>query len=92
MDVDVFRFSGKAGQVIIAEVKAARLGSALDSTLMLHDEKGQILATSDDQSDTTDSLLRFPLPSDGNYFLTLIDANDKGGAAHPYQLSVHEEK
>jgi hypothetical protein len=92
MDVDVFRFSGKSGQMIVAEVKAARLGSALDSTLMLYDENGRILATNDDQPDTIDSLLRFRLPKDGNYLLTLIDANDKGGAAHPYQLSIREEK
>jgi len=92
MDVDVFRFSGKSGQMIVAEVKAASLGSALDSTLMLYDDAGRILATNDDQADTIDSLLRFRLPKDGNYLLTLIDANDKGGAAHPYQLSIREER
>ena len=91
MDVDVFRFSGKAGQIIVAEVTAARLGSALDSAVTLYDENGHVLASNDDDS-STDSLLRLRLPRDGQYLLTLIDANDKGGAAHPYQILIREEK
>ena len=91
MDVDVFRFSGKAGQMIVAEVTAARVGSALDSTLTLYDEAGHFLASNDDDS-STDSILRLRLPRDGKYLLTLIDANDKGGAAHPYQFLIRDEK
>ena len=92
MDVDVFRFNGKAGQMIVAEVKAARLGSALDSTLMLYDESGRIIASNDDEESSVDSILRMRLPKDGRYLLTLIDANDKGSVAHPYLLSIREEK
>ena len=91
MDVDVFRFSGKAGQKIVAEVTAARLGSALDSSLSLYDENGHILASNDDAAGT-DSVLRITLPKDGKFLLVLIDANDKGGAAHPYQILISEEK
>jgi hypothetical protein len=92
MDVDVFRFSGKAGQMIIAQVKAARLGSALDSTLTLYDETGRVIAGNDDEENSVDSILRVRLPKDGRYLLTLIDANDRGGAAHPYLLSIRQEK
>ena len=92
MDVDVFRFNGKAGQMIIAEVKAARLGSALDSSLTLYDESGRIIAGNDDEESSVDSILRVRLPKQGRYLLTLIDANDKGSAAHPYLISVREEK
>jgi len=91
MDVDVFRFSGKAGQKIIAHVRAAQLGSALDSTLTLYDEAGHFLAGNDDQNGM-DSMLRMRLPSDGRYLLSIIDANDRGGAAHPYQLFVGQEQ
>ena len=91
MDVDVFRFTGKAGQMIVAEVTAARLGSALDSTLTLYDQAGHFLASNDDEG-STDSILRVRLEKDGQYLLTLIDANDKGGAAHPYQFLIREEK
>ncbi len=92
MDVDVFRFTAKSGQMIVAEVKAARLGSALDSTLTLYDESGRILAVNDDEETSVDSILRFRAPKDGRYLLTLIDANDKGGPAHPYLLFLREEK
>jgi hypothetical protein len=92
MDVDVFRFTGKGGQMIVAEVRAARLGSALDSTLNLYDENGRILANSDDEDGGVDSILRVRLPADGVYLLSLIDANDRGGVAHPYQLSIRAEE
>jgi pre-peptidase len=92
MDVDVFKISAKAGETLVAEVTAARFGSALDSMLMLYDERGQVVASNDDGETGTDSLLRFAIPSDGVFFLTLIDANDRGSVAHPYLLSVRLEK
>lgn len=88
MDVDVFKFGGKAGQMIVAEVRAARLGSALDSTLTLYDTGGHVVAVNDDGPAGADSLLKVKLPADGVYYLTLTDANDRGGAAHPYLLSI----
>ena len=91
-DVDVFRFSGKAGQKIAAEVFAARFGSPLDSVLTLYDQRGQIIATNDDSDFGSDFLLRAELPADGEYFLSLIDAHDRGSAAHVYQLAVTLEK
>jgi len=44
-DWDVFRFQGRAGQAIVAEVYARRLDSPLDSVLKLTDAKGQQLAS-----------------------------------------------
>lgn len=35
-----------------------------------------------------DATLRFRCPSDGKYFLSLQDANGRGGAAHVYQVSL----
>jgi hypothetical protein len=91
-DVDVFRFEGKAGQKILAEVLAARHGSGLDSILTLYDAKGQQLATNDDWGDSIDSRLEVTLPRAGTYYLTLIDAHDQGGPEHPYRLVVRERK
>ncbi len=87
-DVDVFRFSGKARQKITAEVFAARLGSPLDSVLTLYDQHGHIIATNDDSDSGSDSLLKAELPADGEYLISLIDAHDRGSAAHVYQLLV----
>jgi hypothetical protein len=89
-DVDVYRFEGKAGQHITAEVVAARFGSALDSLLTLYTGDGQTIAANDDLDGTTpDSRLEASLPRVGTYFLVLVDANDHGGPAHVYRLSLH---
>ena len=47
-DVDVFSFEATAGQTIVAEVSAARHGSALDPLLTLYDREGNVLAVADD--------------------------------------------
>jgi hypothetical protein len=88
-DVDVYRFEGKAGQRITAEVVAARFGSPLDSFLTLYTNDGQTVAANDDiDSATTDSRLEVFLLRDGSYYLVVVDANDRGSAAHVYRLSL----
>jgi hypothetical protein len=87
-DVDVFRFEGKAGQKIVAEVLAARHGSALDSILTLYDAAGRELASNDDSDGSSDSRLEATLPTAGVYYLGLMDAHDQGGSAHVYRLVV----
>lgn len=91
-DVDVFRFTGKAEEQIAAEVFAARRGSALDSILTLYNAHGQILASNDDSEAGADSLLRVRLPTDGIYYLALVDAFDRGGPLYLYHLEVRREK
>jgi hypothetical protein len=94
--VDVFRFDGKAGSEIVAEVVARRLGSPLDSVLKLTDATGRQLALNDDYDDKgagllthqADSRISFKLPADGIYFLTLADTQHQGGAEYSYRLHV----
>jgi Bacterial pre-peptidase C-terminal domain len=87
-DVDVFRFDGKAGQAITCEVLANRLGSPLDASLTLYDATGVALATADDSADSRDPVLKYTLPKDGAYYLSLIDADDRGGSSYVYRLLV----
>ena len=87
-DVDVYAFEGKAGQKVVLEVHAARYGGALDSFLSLHDKDGQVLATNDDIPGSVDSRIEATLPKVGKYFITVIDAQDTGGALHGYRLSL----
>jgi hypothetical protein len=95
-DRDEFSFDGKAGDSVVAEVLARRLGSPVDSRLWLADATGAILAFSDDTDDPTaginthpaDSYLRTTLPSDGTYRLTLTDASGGGGDAYAYRLRL----
>jgi hypothetical protein len=88
-DVDVFRFIGKKGQKLTAEVFAHRYGSPLDAMLTLYNAAGQQVAFNDDLAlDTRDARLEVQLPGDGEYYLVLIDAHDSGGPAHAYRLMV----
>ena len=95
-DVDVYRFSGHAGQKIVAEVMARRLDSPLDSVLMLLNAVGDQLATNDDQEDKAsglnthhaDSYLTASLPADGDYYLCIGDTQHGGGPAFGYRLRI----
>jgi len=95
-DWDVFRFEGRAGDEIVAEVNARRLDSPLDSVLKLTDAAGRQLAFNDDHEDkgaglTThqaDSWLCARLPADGTCYLHLGDAQHKGGPEYAYRLSI----
>jgi len=99
-DWDVFRFEGRAGQEIVAEVTARRLDSPLDSVLELFDAAGGRLAFNDDQEDKfdhlrthhADSLIRFTLPADGIYDVRLGDAQCHGGPEHAYRLRLSEPR
>jgi hypothetical protein len=88
---DVFRFDGKAGQKVRAEVTAARHGSPLDGLLTLVDAAGRTVAAADDSAGSPDPILTAMLPRDGVYYLSLIDAHDLGGPAFGYRLVVRVE-
>ena len=95
-DWDVFRFQGRAGEAIVAEVYARRLDSPLDSVLKLTDAKGRQLAFNDDYDDLgaglethhADSRILTTLPANGTYYLYLGDIQQKGGPEYTYRLRI----
>lgn len=94
-DHDYFRFQGAAGEIIVAEIVARRLGSPLDATLTLLDDQQQIIAFNDDYEDPggvmthhADAYLRCILPASGFYTLKVSDAQWQGGPAFNYRLRV----
>ena len=95
-DFDVFRFEGRAGSRVVAEVYARRLNSPLDSVLRLTDAAGRQLAANDDHEDKgtglvthhADSWLAVTLPADGTYYLQLGDAQGKGGPEYGYRVRI----
>jgi hypothetical protein len=95
-DWDVFNFTGKKGDEVVAEVLARRLESPLDSLLKITDVSGKMLAVNDDYVDKgaglvthhADSRVSFKLPSDGKYQVHLGDTQHKGGPAYGYRLRV----
>jgi hypothetical protein len=95
-DVDVFRFDGRAGEDVVAEVYARRLNSPLDSVLRLVDSAGGVVASNDDHEDPemglvthqADSYVRVQLPKDGAYCVLVSDAQHQGGDAYGYRLRL----
>jgi hypothetical protein len=95
-DWDVFRFEGRHGETVVAEVYARRLESPLDSVLKLTDAQGKQIAFNDDHQDKgagldthyADSYLKVTLPADGAYYLHLGDAQHQGGPEYAYRLRV----
>lgn len=87
-NVDVYGFELLQATRLRIQVEAASLGSNLDSMLTLWTAGGSIVASSDDAAGTTlsrDSVIETELPA-GRYLVTLQDALDRGGPAHPYRL------
>jgi hypothetical protein len=95
-DTDVYKFEGRAGEEIIAEVFARRLDSPLDSILRLTDSSGRPIAFNDDHEDKgtgllthhADSRIAVKLPANGTYYLHLADAQRKGGPEYAYRLRI----
>jgi hypothetical protein len=95
-EFDFYRFEGHAGQEVIAEVRARRLGSPLDSVLKLMDADGKQLALNDDYEDKAcglethhaDSYLRARLTADAWYYVCVGDIQRKGGKEYGYRLRL----
>jgi hypothetical protein len=91
-----YRFQGVKGQVVGFEVQARRLGSSLDSSLMLLDSGGKKLAENDDVKDMgegflthhADSGMTCTLPEGGVYRVIIQDVQGKGGADYAYRLRM----
>jgi hypothetical protein len=95
-DWDVYQISGKAGQMLTAEVTARRLDSPLDSVLKLTDTNGVLLAFSDDYEDpgaginthSADSAFTVQLPADGVYYVHIGDTARQGDEHYGYRLRL----
>ena len=102
-DVDVFRFQGRQGDRVVAEILGRRLNSPIDSCLRLTDDAGRVLAWNDDHmvkdghlhkdrlglmTHHADSYLQAKLPRDGTYCVHVTDTQGQGSEAHGYRLRL----
>lgn len=95
-DWDVFKFTGKSNENVVAEVYARRLDSPLDSVLKLTDAAGRVQAFNDDHEDAAaginthhaDSYLMARLPANGTYYVHLGDVARNGGEEYGYRLRI----
>ncbi len=93
---DVCALRLQAGTGVVAEIRARRLGSPLDSMLKVTDADGKIIASNDDYDDPSaglethhaDSRVAFTVPKDDLYQFHVSDTQGKGSRAHAYRLTI----
>ena len=88
-DKDSFTFELKKDARLICEVTAQRIGSLLDSYLVLQDADGAEVADSG-LGDGFDSILDYTALGTGKYTLHIRDIRYKGGNGYDYRLSIGE--
>ena len=86
-DADFFRFTAKKGQVFDVHVYARRLRSPLDPVLVIYNKAGGGLASNDD-SGGPDSFIRFTVPEDGEFLLSVNDHLLRGSPEAVYRVEV----
>lgn len=88
LDADCFSFEGRAGEQIVLDVAARRLGSKAEIVLALSDASDRVLASNIDFEGEADPLLAFTLPADGRYTVQVADLQKGGSPEHFYRLSI----
>ena len=88
---DRYRALGSKGDVWAIDLQAESIGSPLDVSLTILNEKGDELKRVDDVVGTTDAYVEFKLPADGAYDLIVGDTSGTSGQpASIYRLAVRE--
>ncbi|MEI8383153.1 MAG: PPC domain-containing protein [Planctomycetota bacterium] len=94
-DLDVFKFSGKTGQSIVAAIAAHAVdvhgqyknSGIADFSLELLDATGRTLASAEDTIGF-DPIIEFTLPADGDYFVRVQLLNYGGFPEAVYRLTL----
>ncbi len=82
-------FQGKAGQKIVAEVEARRIGSKLDPVVEIRTQAGAPLAIQWQQSELSgDARTAVVLPADGLYYAEVHDLQFQAAGGSPWRLLV----
>ena len=86
-DRDHFSVSLQAGERIVFEVEARRLGSAVDPVLVVRTPEGRIAARSDDSPGIgADARIAYEAPLDGKYHVEVHDARFSKQSHNFYRL------
>jgi hypothetical protein len=87
-DADSYEFEGNGGEELVFQVVASRLGSDLESQLVLRDSSGKVLAKAGDNETNPDAVLVYKLPKQGVYSVSIADRNRGGGTDHFYRVNA----
>ena len=88
-DRDWYRVSGAAGEKVVVEVEARRIGSAIDATLEVRDSAGNTIARNNDaRGIDVDPRTEVTVPADGAFFVEVHDARFSDQKMNFYRLRV----
>ncbi|MEY3457652.1 MAG: hypothetical protein RL215_809 [Planctomycetota bacterium] len=90
-DVDIFKFTAKAGQVFEVECFGRRIRSPIDPVMNLYKASGESISGNDD-SRGPDSYFRWQVPADGDYAIRVADHLNRGGPQFVYRIEFQEVK
>lgn len=90
-DVDIFKFTAKAGQVFEVECFGRRIRSPIDPVMNLYKATGEGI-TGNDDSRGPDSYFRWQVPADGEYAIRVADHLNRGGPQFVYRIEFQEVK
>lgn len=88
-DIDCFVFSATAGQTVMADIFAARIGSPLDPVVELYSAKGRRLPAKMHRV-ADDNVLSFRLPDEGDYVLQIANVSFRGGPEFVYRVTLSD--
>ncbi len=86
-DVDYFRFTAEAGDVVVCDVVAGRLGSRLDPIVEFLDATGGRLQV-EQVHVGSDPVLALRVESPGEYLIRISNVTVHGDPAHVYRINV----
>ncbi|MCU0960658.1 MAG: hypothetical protein MUF48_11190 [Pirellulaceae bacterium] len=95
-DRDCYRFTAKAGQMMVCDVQARSLlpylpdtvPGFLDACLTLYDASGKVLVSVDRFRQDPDPVLMYAIPADGQYTLEISDVLYRGRSDFVYRLAI----
>ncbi|MBM80961.1 MAG: hypothetical protein CMJ78_10260 [Planctomycetaceae bacterium] len=86
-DLDHFRFEANAGDVVVLDMMAARLGSRLDPIVDVLDGKGKVIRVQQIHAGS-DPVIALKAPSTGSYVLRIGNVTFHGDPAHVYRVNI----
>jgi hypothetical protein len=89
-DVDHFRFTAEAGQIVSCEVIAGRIGSRLDPVIELLDARGKKV-DAELAHVGSDPVLVFRSKSTAEYVLRVSNVTFGGDPAHVYRINIRPD-
>ncbi|MFM7323225.1 MAG: hypothetical protein ACKO5K_17140 [Armatimonadota bacterium] len=86
-DTDTFRIAARKGETLVVDIAAGSIGSPLVPIAVLRNSAGFEVA-SGMALRSPDALIRYPVPTDGDYTLSIRDLSFRGGGEYVYRATV----